>query len=201
VSLSHNDPSTAQQENVLRGTLLSVLAIPAGVVLWVALWRFGIVASIVAFVIAFGAAWLYRKGSGGVVSRVGALVIALVVAAGILVSFWAGLVFDYAVYAADQLGTDPFTAMGNEVFWPAFGLDFPSNFAANGANFAIAIAFGALGAFRIIARAFAEGRTRAQSQTAAQFGAPIPETWSSPASDAVQPVADPTDPKAPGAKS
>jgi hypothetical protein len=201
VSLSNNDPSTAQQENVLRGTLFSLIAIPVGVVLWVAIWRFGFVASIVAFVIAFGAAWLYRAGSGGVISRIGALVIALVVTAGVLLSFWAGLVSDYAVYAADQLGTDPFTAMSNDVFWPAFAQDFPAIFGANGSSFAIAIVFGALGAFRIIARAFAEGRARSKSQTAAQFGAPIPETWSSPASDAVQPVADPTDPKAPGAKS
>jgi len=39
-------------ENVPRGTLLTLLIIPAGILAWVLLWQFGLVASIVAFGVA-----------------------------------------------------------------------------------------------------------------------------------------------------
>ena len=51
-------------ENVGRGVLFSLLAIPVGVAAAVLIWQLGFIASITSFAIAAGAAWLYTRGAG-----------------------------------------------------------------------------------------------------------------------------------------
>lgn len=157
----------ALPENVVRGGLFAAVAVPVGIVLWVIIWSIGFVSSLVAFAVAAFAAWLYRKGSGGLVSKVGALVIAGIVLGTILLSFYFGLVFDYAKYAGEQLNLNPFAAVLDPLFWPNFNADFGMLLNGNLLNLALALAFGTLGAFSVIRRAYRSGNTPAPSVAAA----------------------------------
>src|SRR3982750_2359813 len=87
-------------ENVGRGTLFALLAVPAGVAVWLILWKFGFIASIVGFGVVWAAVQLYVRGSGGVISRVGAVAILGIVVVTLLLSFLSGMVYD----AASQIG-------------------------------------------------------------------------------------------------
>ena len=138
-----------------------MFAVPVGIVLWVIIWSIGIVSALVAFAVAAFAAWLYRKGSGGLVSKVGALVIAGVVLGTILLSFYFGLVSDYAKYAGEQLGLDPFAAVLDPLFWPNFNPDFGPLLNSNLLNLVFALALGTLGAFSVIRKAYKSERTPA----------------------------------------
>ncbi len=73
-----------------RGTLLALLIIPAGIIAWVVLWQFGLIASIVALGIAIGALWLYRIGSGGRISRTGAIRVTIITVVTLLLAFLGG---------------------------------------------------------------------------------------------------------------
>jgi hypothetical protein len=80
-------PVVLPPENRIRGLLLSLIAVPVGVVLFVIIWNLGYVASIVGFVIAFGAFFLYKKGSGGRISIPGALIVAAVTLGTLAIAF------------------------------------------------------------------------------------------------------------------
>src|SRR5690606_12149737 len=125
-----------------------------GVILWVVIWSLGFISAIVALVIAAAAAWLYRKGAGGTVSVLGALIVTGVVVVTLLVAFWAGMVVDYANAAARELGGGIFDAFAHPMFWEFFALDFPANFELNLGNFGLALLFGALGAFAVLRSTF-----------------------------------------------
>jgi hypothetical protein len=77
-----------QPENVLGGALLALLAIPVGVIALTLLWSIGFIASIVGFLVAFSAFWLYRRGSGGTISRVGAWTITAIVVFTLAFGLW-----------------------------------------------------------------------------------------------------------------
>jgi hypothetical protein len=149
-------------EDVARGALLSLLAIPVGVVLWTLIWSVGIVASIVAFVIAIAAVWLYRRGSGGLISRSGAWIVTLVVVVTLLLSFWVGMVVDYAG------GLAHLNYLSEPRFFDLFNSDFAVNFNNDLPSFGLALLFSALGCFRVLGRAFATAR--ATSSTTSTFG-------------------------------
>ncbi len=68
-------PVVLPPENVTRGLLFALIALPLGVILFVIIWNLGYVASIVGFAIAFAAFFLYKKGSGGRISIRGALLV------------------------------------------------------------------------------------------------------------------------------
>jgi len=154
-------------ENVVRGGLFAAIAVSVGIVLWVIIWSIGIVSALVAFAVAAFAAWLYRKGSGGLISKVGALVIAGIVLGTILLSFYFGLVSDYAKYAGEQLGLTPFAAVLDPLFWPNFNADFGTLLNGNLLNLVFALALGTLGAFSAIRKAYRNGGTPAPSVAAA----------------------------------
>jgi hypothetical protein len=155
-------------ENVVRGGLLALIAIPVGVILWVVIWSFGVVASIVAFVIALAAVWLYRRGSGGIITRTGAFVVTAIVIVTLALSFYFGLVVDYARAISDQTGLDPWAVFNNRIFWPSFNEDFGAMVQANTLNFLLALAFGVLGSFRVLRSAFRTAR--ASDSPAVVFG-------------------------------
>jgi hypothetical protein len=149
-------------ENIVRGTLFALIVIPVGVALWAIIWSFGIVAAIVAFVVAYGAVWLYRKGSGGDITRAGAFISTAIVIVTLLLAFWVGLVVDYVRAVVDQVGISPMEALQSPAFWPAFNSDFAELVKINLPSFGFAILFGALGSFRVLRSAF---RQAAQTQT------------------------------------
>ena len=86
-------PPAPVTEDVAKGLLLALAAIPVGAVVTVLLWKAGYVASISAFVLAALAVWLYRKGAGAV-GRAGFVVVAGVVVVGLLASMTAIVVTD-----------------------------------------------------------------------------------------------------------
>jgi hypothetical protein len=103
--------------------------------------------------------WLYRRGSGGVISRVGAWVVTAIVLATLLVGIWASMVVSFA----DGLGH--LGDIGLPGFWPQFTKDFPDNLNANLLFIVLVLAFGLLGAFRTLRRAFATTRVIARPNT------------------------------------
>ncbi|MFM9919085.1 hypothetical protein [Lacisediminihabitans sp. H27-G8] len=168
-------------ENVVRGGMFAAVAVPLGIVLWVVIWSIGFVSAIVAFAVAAFAAWLYRKGSGGLVSKVGALVIAGIVLVTILLSFYFGLVSDYAKFAGEQLGLNPFAAVLDPLFWPNFTADFGLLLNANLLNLLFALALGTLGAFSVIRKAYRSSSIPAPVANAPVATAPVVPPVTNPA--------------------
>jgi hypothetical protein len=151
--------SNAQPENVIGGALLAVLVLPVGVVVLALLSSVGFVASIVGFGVAFASVWLYRRGSGGAISRVGAWTITGVVALTLLLGIWISLVIGYAG------GLGHLGLLGNRVFWSAFNANFSNLVSENVLFIILVLVFGAWGAFRILGRAFATARLTAPQAT------------------------------------
>jgi len=146
-------PTNQQQpENVIGGAILALLAIPVGVIALTLLWSIGFIASIVGFLVAFCAFWLYRRGSGGQISRAGAWIITAIVVFSIAFGLWVAMVVDFA----DGLGH--LGNIGMPGFWPQFNDHFSDIVGANVLAIVLVFAFGALGAFRILGRAFATAR-------------------------------------------
>jgi len=149
-------------ENVVRGGMLALIVIPVGVVVWVLIWSIGVVASIVAYGIAFAAVWLYRRGSGGIVTRAGAWTVTAVVVVTLLLGFWLGLAVNYAG------GLKHLDYFNNPQFWTLFQTNFGALVQQNLVGLLLAIAIGAAGTIRVLGRAFATAR--ATSTTTATFG-------------------------------
>jgi hypothetical protein len=139
-------------ENVIGGALLALLAVPVGVIALALLSSIGFVASIVGYLVAFAAVWLYRRGSGGVISRVGAWTVTGVVLLTLLLGVWVSMVVTFA----DGLGH--LGNIGRPEFWPQFNSTFPDNVKANVLFIVLILVFGAWGSFRILRRAFVTAR-------------------------------------------
>jgi hypothetical protein len=162
-------------ENVIRGTLFTLVAVPAGIVLWVVIWSFGFVSALVAFAIAVAATWLYRKGSGGRVSKKGAMLISGVVLVTLLLSFYFGLVTDYVRAVSDQTALTWIQVFTHPLFWSSFNEEFGPMLNDNIPNLLMALAFGVLGAFTTLRRVFASAKTpesRAALPPRSWFAAP-----------------------------
>jgi hypothetical protein len=152
------NPASLPPENVPRGTLMALLIIPAGIIAWVILWQFGLIASIVALGIAFGALWLYRLGSGGRISRAGAVRITVITVVALLLAFVGGLVAEVLPMYANQRNIDFVTALTSSEFWSFFGNAVENNFGDIMVQFVIALVFGALGCFSVLRTAFVQTR-------------------------------------------
>lgn len=149
-------------ENMVKGLLFALIAVPLGVVFWVVIWSFGFISAIVAFAVAAAAAWLYRKGSGGRVSTKGAFLISGVVLVTLLLSFYAGLVTDFVRAAAETNGLSWVQALRHPLFWPTFNENFGAILNDNLPNLVFALLFGVLGAFSVLRRAFADTKREAK---------------------------------------
>lgn len=171
-------------ENIARGTLFALVAVPAGVIVWVVLWNFGFIASIVGFGVAYAAMFLYRFGSGGVLSRTGAVRVAIVTIGTLLLAFFAGVVSDVLGVWTAETGESAVSSLVSPDFWTAFqsiiGMDGVA--ASYLPDFGLALLFGLVGCFGLLRRAF--------RSTAAASVAPA-----SPSSPAVPPL--PRQPAAP----
>lgn len=110
-------------ERVGRGLLFALLAIPAGIAVWVLLWQWGFIASIAAFGVAWAALLLYQWGSGGTVSRSGFWVVVGVTGATLVLSFLSGMAWDMATFLELEVAT----AFASSEFWALFQLNLTDN--------------------------------------------------------------------------
>jgi hypothetical protein len=148
----------AMGEDVVRGTVFSLAAIPAGVVLWLVLWNLDIIASVVGFVAAACAARLYVLGSGGSISRRGAWAVGAVTLVTVLVSFVGGMWLDMAKFMG---GASPFALLTDSEAWDLLGYNLTTNadlVEAYKVDFLMALLFSALGCFFTLRRLFAQTR-------------------------------------------
>jgi hypothetical protein len=88
--------------------------------------------------------------------------VTLVVVFTLLLSFWVGMVVDYAG-GLGQLGL-----ISEPRFFTFFNEDFAANFKGDLPSFGLALLFSALGCFRVLGRAFSTAR--ATSSTTSTFG-------------------------------
>lgn len=178
-------------EDIARGTVFAAAAIPAGVIVWVVLWQFGFIASIVGFGVAYLAMFLYRFGAG-VVGRQGAIRVTVVTVLTLVLAFFGGVVSDVlGVWTADT-GESAVSALVSPDFWNGFqvimGLD--GVLASYVPDFALAMLFGLLGCFSVLRSAF-------RSTAAAPSASPYDQAPLFPPAD--PPAAPPAPPAAPEA--
>jgi hypothetical protein len=185
------DQPQAPIEDVNRGTVVALLTIPAGVIVWTLVWSIGVVASIVTFGVAILATFLYRLGSGGVIGRAGAIRITAITLVTVVLSIIAGLVADVAIGIGQVAGISPIEALTHPGFGDVFGLYLSSGDGGLYLSLGIAVLFGILGCFSVLRGAFAAtAAVEPQAQT------PWPTLPANPQAD---PFADekPIDPTSP----
>ena len=165
-------------ENIGRGLLFALLVIPVGIILWTVIWAIGFIAAIVGFVVAFGAGFLYRFGSGGRVGVVGAVVISLITLVTLVVAFFAGLAWDWATVVADETGSTAFAAIALPGFWDSLFqvLADPEVIQSYAGQFAIALGLGALGCFSVLRSTFKEAKAAAAAPSAL-YNHPVGEPY------------------------
>lgn len=147
---------TAPIENVNRGTLFALGALPLGVIAWVLLQQLGFVFIFAAlgYGIAWAALFLYQKGSGGGISRTGAFRVAIVTLLALGASAFGGLVGTAALNFSKFRHVSPIEALSS----PAFG-DFFNDYLANSVEnyiipILIGVVVGILSLFGLLRRAF-----------------------------------------------
>jgi hypothetical protein len=147
-------------ENLVRGLLLSLLAVPAGILVFVLIWNLGFIASIVGFGVAFAAFFLYRLGSGGRVSMRGAIVVAAVTVVTLVLAFIAAEVFTVAGAIAKVNDVSvPEVLASPELFgFVVRTLTAPDVVGALAGDAVMTLLFGALGCFTILRGAFREAK-------------------------------------------
>jgi hypothetical protein len=170
-------------ENVQRGTLMALLIVPAGIIAWVVLWQFGLVASIVAFGVAIGALWLYRFGSGGRISRTGAVRVTIITIVTLLLSFLAGLVADVVPLYASQRNIDLVSALTSSEFWTFFNHALANNIGNVAFPLILALGFGVLGCFSVLRSAFVQTRAADAAPSTFDGNAPLPAPEADPNAD------------------
>lgn len=150
--------SALPPENRLRGTLLTLPIIPAGVIVWAIVAAIGYISGIVGLGIAIGALALYRLGSGGRISFNGAARVSAIVLGTLVLSFIAGIVVPNASYfsRAAQSGR----------FFEALSYSMTLGGGDTVINVLLALLFAALGVFTIFRTAATQAK---QEQAAAQL--------------------------------
>ena len=166
-------------ENVRRGALFALATIPVGVVVWVVLWGFGFIASLVAALVAFLAVRLYVWGAGRL-SRTGAVVVVAVTVVTLLLAFFGGIVLDAAMALGDVSGLGAWGAFVHEQFWPTFWQLLPEAGPDYLPDFAWAVGFGVLGSFVTLRAAFAATRPVAAVPATAAEAETAPEPSAAP---------------------
>lgn len=156
--MTQPSPSSLPAENVQRGVIFALIALPAGVVAWDILWSFGFVASIVAFGVAYLAVRLYRVGSGGRVSRTGAIGIAVITIGTLIIAFISGFAVQVVGLYSQQFGTSILETLVTPRFWSIVFSAMASPQALP--SLLLAALFGALGCFGTLRSAFLQTRVR-----------------------------------------
>jgi len=165
-------PSSLPAENVQRGVIFALIVLPVGVIAWDILWSFGFVASIVAFGVAYLAVRLYRVGSGGRVTRPGAIAIAVITIGTLIVAFISGFAVDLLGEYTRVSGQSIPESLASSRFWSIVFADMAAPQSL--ISLLLAAAFGTLGCFSILRSAFRQ--TRVQPTTDAE-----PQSYATPA--------------------
>jgi hypothetical protein len=87
-------------ENKTRGTLLALLAIPAGVIVWSIIWAIGFISGWVPLGVALIALALYRKGSGGRIGYDAAIRLSVILLVTMFLALAAGIMVSAPSYFA-----------------------------------------------------------------------------------------------------
>lgn len=147
-------------EDLVRGLLLSLLAVPAGILAFVLIWNLGFIASIVGFGVAFAAFFLYRLGSGGRVSMRGAIVIALVTVVTLVLAFIAAEVSTVAgeIARVNQVSVVEVLTTPELFGFVVNVLTSPEVTGALLGDAAMTLLFGAIGCFTVLRGAFREAK-------------------------------------------
>ena len=168
--MTQPSPSSAPSENLQRGVVFALLALPVGVITWDILWTFGFVASIVAFGVAYLAVRLYRFGSGGRVTRSGAIAIAVITIGTLIVAYISGYAVQIVGLYSTQFGTSIPESLLAPRFWSIVFASMTTGSAL--VQLLLAAAFGALGCFSILRNAFMQ--TRVQPTVDATTASAVP---------------------------
>jgi hypothetical protein len=140
------------REDIGRGTLFALAALPIGVILWMIIWNLGWMSSLVTYAAAFMAAKFYVMGAGAL-SRKGVWVVAAVTAATALASFLGGVWLDAVTF----LGREPLAMVMSSEPWALMADNFaynPDFIAGYMGDFLLALLFGALGCFFTLRQLF-----------------------------------------------
>lgn len=141
-------------EDVNRGTVVALLALPLGVIAWVIIWSIGIIASIVGFGIAYLTMFLYTRGSGGLISRAGAVRVTIITLVTLGIAIFAGLVSDVAIGISQVTTLSPIEALSDDRFPVVLNTYLADGASEWGFRVVLGIAFGILGCFGILRSAF-----------------------------------------------
>lgn len=147
-------------ENLVRGLLLSLLALPAGILVFVLIWNMGFIASIVGFGVAFAAYYLYRLGSGGRVSIRGAIVVAAVTIVTLVLAFISAEVFTVAgeIARVNQIPVTEVLTSPELSGLITRTLTAPDVVGALAGDAVMTLLFGAIGCFAVLRGAFREAK-------------------------------------------
>ncbi|MEO8094139.1 MAG: hypothetical protein ABI632_04305 [Pseudolysinimonas sp.] len=139
---------SAATENVTRGAILSLLAIPAAVILFAIVGGiFGGVSGIAAIAVPYVAAALYRFGAGAALSRAGWLPFIVISAIAVLVGTFSGIAAS-AWQLFNSVGGK--NALVNPAFWRTVGNQFTTNLGDNFIGIAIGLVLGIVGIVGIL---------------------------------------------------
>ena len=137
-------------ENVARGLLFAVGAIPVAMVVSALIWKVGFVASIASFALAAGVVWLYVRGAG-TTPRKGLVPVVLLIIAGVALAFLANMSVDASDYWSANGGPGSGTSRLSFILDNIFRPEVISSY---GKDLAFYVAFAALGTFSTIRRLF-----------------------------------------------
>jgi hypothetical protein len=165
--MTQPSPSSLPSENFPRGVIFALIVLPLGIVAWDVLWSVGFVASIVAFGVSWGAVRLYRLGSGGRITRNGAIALLVVTIATLTLGYISGFAVD-VVKALVQQGASVTQALSYPPFWGYVGAAMTTTSAL--VSLLLTVLFGVLGCFNVLRAAF---RVSRMPQGPVASGAPI----------------------------
>lgn len=164
-----NYQPAAPVEDVNRGTVVALLALPVGVIVWVLIWTLGFIASIVTFAVAYLAMFLYKLGSGGTIGRAGAVRVTIITLVTLAASIIAGLVADVAVGLGRVTNTGPVEALSHPQFGEIFNTYVTDPDGGLLLSLGLAIVFGILGCFGVLRAAFGASAEPAAAASAVHY--------------------------------
>ena len=143
-------------EDVNRGTVVALLAIPAGIIVFVLVWSIGFIASAVTLGVAYLARFLYLLGSGRAIGRTGAVRVTIITIATVILSIVAGLITDVALAISQVAQISPIEALSVPQFSQVLEvyLTEPELQYSPWPSVLIALGFGLLGCFSILRATF-----------------------------------------------
>jgi hypothetical protein len=165
-----SEPMSLPSENLQRGVIFALIALPAGVIAWDLLWSFGFIASIVSFGIAYLAARLYRFGSGGRISRTGAIAVAAITIGTLVIALISGFAVQIVGLYSQQFGTSITESLLAPRFWSIVFTSMTSGQAL--ISVLLAVVFAAQGCFGILSTAFRQTRAQPSMDAAAASADP-----------------------------